>query len=118
MSNELMARLPALPKGTTMRAPLQSGTDTVYYVEQMREYAVAAIEANAATCKWLPIDTAPKTSSAILVWVPENFCTYAVTWHVGDTGRRAGWVIFGGDWREHIQHATLWMPLPTPTEGL
>jgi hypothetical protein len=31
----------------------------------------------------------------------------------GDEGRE-GWCIFGGGWREYLQRATLWQPMPTP----
>ena len=33
--------------------------------------------------EWQKIETARKTTKAILVWVPENRSTFAVTWQVG-----------------------------------
>lgn len=78
-------------------------------------YAHPAEEAGRA---WMPIETAPKTSRAILVWVPENQCIYAASWREHQSPPSptypGGWVAFGGDWREHMQHATLWQPLPAP----
>jgi hypothetical protein len=62
---------------------------------------------------WQPIETAPRTSKAILLWVPEVQCAFAVTWHDRKPGFwPEGWAIFGGDWRDHLQRATHWMPLP------
>jgi hypothetical protein len=66
---------------------------------------------------WKPIETAPKTSKAILVWVPENKCTFCVTWAaLGSGGSResGGWGIFGGGWRDMVQRPSHWMPLPEP----
>jgi hypothetical protein len=58
---------------------------------------------------WQPIETAPKTSRARLVWCPENMCIYCVSWN-----DKRGWIIFGGGWRDVIQGATHWRPLPPP----
>ena len=64
---------------------------------------------------WQPIETAPKDSQSRLVWVPQNRCTYCVTWREdADYANGAAWVIFGGGWRDVIQGATHWMPLPAP----
>ena len=70
--------------------------------------------------EWQPIETAPKTSSSILVWVPENKCTFCVTW-IGpqETCESGGWSIFGGGWRicstrDMVQRPSHWMPLPEP----
>ncbi len=62
--------------------------------------------------EWKPIETAPKNSTSRLVWVPHNKCIYCVTWD--DQPKRKGWTIFGGGWRDQIQGATHWMPLPAP----
>jgi hypothetical protein len=64
--------------------------------------------------EWQPIDTATKDGHARLVWVPETRCIYCVTWVVGDSKRPAGWMVFGGGWRDIIQHPTHWQPLPLP----
>jgi hypothetical protein len=63
---------------------------------------------------WEDVKSAPKTGSAILVWVPSNKCTYCVSWRDARHGDPACWLVFGGGWRDHIQGATHWMPLPTP----
>lgn len=59
---------------------------------------------------WQPIETAPKDRKAVLLYVPENRCTYTAVWF----GQRGWWEIFGGDWRDHLQRASHWMPLPPP----
>jgi len=71
--------------------------------------------------RWLPIETAPRTSKARLVWVPENRCTYCVSWTdgncgPGEEGDPPGWVIFGGSYRAYLRdgRVTHWMPLPEP----
>lgn len=56
---------------------------------------------------WLPIETAPKDSTARLVWCPERQNIYAVTWLP-----KVGWVIFGG--RALSELPTKWQPLPNP----
>ncbi len=64
---------------------------------------------------WQKIETAPKASHAILVYCPDNLCTYAVSWGMTDfyTGpRRETWRVFGGGHRESIQNPSHWMPLP------
>ena len=68
--------------------------------------------------EWQPIETAKKDTRARLIWVPEILCTFCVTWRGADPKEPdrypEGWVIFGGDWRSHLQRATHWMPLPPP----
>lgn len=61
---------------------------------------------------WQPIETAPKTSKARLVWCPERQNTYIVSW--SDTP--PGWLFFGGGGRDLQEDATHWMPLPEPPE--
>lgn len=68
---------------------------------------IYATPPDTAAPAWMPIETAPKTSKARLVWVPENKCIFCVSW-----ADPTGWQIFGGGWREHLQRATHWMPLP------
>ena len=86
------------------------------YVKQ--EYVRADLydnsQAQLDAVKWQPIETAPK-QGAILLWVPENKCTYCAIWSKNGCGY-TGWVIFGGEWREHLQRATHWMPLPQALE--
>ncbi len=58
--------------------------------------------------EWQPIETAPKDRKAVLLYVPENRCVYSAIW----VAHRGWWEIFGGDWRDHLQRASHWMPLP------
>ncbi len=62
---------------------------------------------------WQPIETAPKTSRAILVWCPERRNTYVVTWWSIDESRTS-WVHFGGTSGELYETPSHWMPLPEP----
>lgn len=66
-----------------------------------------------AMMDWQPIETAPKDKKAKLVWVPESACQFCVAWSDGDDLEgREGWCIFGGGWREYLQTASMWRPLP------
>jgi hypothetical protein len=68
---------------------------------------------------WQPIETAPKTSKAILVYVPSNRCTFAVTWRKSDGKNPPCWEIFGGGSRAFLRSPegpSHWMPLPSPPE--
>lgn len=70
---------------------------------------------------WQDIATAPRDGGrALLVWCPENLCTYLVYWgayHNDDGsayGRRCeGWVIFGRGGPLN-KTPTMWRPLPAP----
>ena len=62
--------------------------------------------------EWQPIETAPEGGRGILIYVPENRCIYGAYWSSYSTGY--GWCVFGGGFREHLQRATHWMPLPSP----
>lgn len=75
------------------------------------------------TMVWQPIESAPKDGHNILVYVESNDCTYCVAWGIVSCNvdvdpskieSRKGWCVFGGGYREHIQEATHWMPLPEP----
>lgn len=79
---------------------------------------IAELEAG----RWQPIETAPKTSHAIMVWCPEWCNTYEVTWnsifHLSDEWperRKPGWQHFGGD-RRLLEVPTHWRHLPMPPE--
>jgi len=72
---------------------------------------------------WQPIETAPKTTRAILVWVPENKCTFAVWWdsdhEMENRESRPCWKIWGGGYRSFLDlyngyRPTHWQPLPEP----
>ncbi len=79
------------------------------------EAELAAARMGLADREWQPIETAPRNSTARLVWVPENQCAYCVSWDRGDgPSRPPGWSVFGGGWRSMIQRATLWRPCPAP----
>ena len=63
--------------------------------------------------QWQPIETAPKTSKAILVHCAERKNTYTVTWMRDEEFPWSGkWKHFaGGFLTEAPSH---WMPLPAP----
>lgn len=59
--------------------------------------------------EWQPIETAPKSGPAFLVWCPERFNIYLVgSDHDGDY-----WQVFGGR-RLETERPTHWQPLPAP----
>ena len=61
---------------------------------------------------WQPIDTAPRSTKAILIHCSIMRNTYAVTWFKP----YKSWAIFGGGYLRET--ATHWMPLPAaPTKG-
>lgn len=62
--------------------------------------------------EWQPIETAPRSGKAILVWVPNNLCVYCVNWYQP----QGVWQIFGGEVRAQLALATHWMPTPKPPE--
>lgn len=62
--------------------------------------------------EWQPINTAPKTRSAILVWCEERRNTYIVTWMDGTFGPE-GWHHFG-DGGFVYECPTHWMRIPSP----
>jgi hypothetical protein len=68
--------------------------------------------------EWQPIETAPKGPGSVLLWVPENECTFMAIWREDhEIGYPAGWCIFGGDWRAYLQGASHWMHRPKPPEA-
>jgi len=72
--------------------------------------AAAALEGSVAVPAWQDISTAPKDGKACLIWVPSNLCVYCAAWDHG--APKPGWFVFGGGWRDQIQYATHWQPLP------
>ncbi len=64
-------------------------------------------------CEWQPIETAPRTSKARLLWVPERKSTFCATWRGAsdpiDDYYPEGWVIFGGEWCAFLQSASHWI---------
>lgn len=57
---------------------------------------------------WLPMESAPKNTKAILVWVPENRCVFCATWDKN----RSQWRVFGGLGGYLGGAPTHWMPTP------
>lgn len=60
---------------------------------------------------WRPIETAPRTRAAILVYCPERMNTYAVSW-IDNGYDEPGWFHFGGGRTGLDEEATHWRPLP------
>lgn len=75
---------------------------------QIMRDAVAALRLPVPDEGWRAIESAPKTSRAILVHCPERQNTYAVCW------LRDHWEFFGGAGRELTETPTHWRPLPAP----
>jgi hypothetical protein len=97
--------LPPLPEPQTLNG--------CYTLDQMRSYALAAVEA--ARPKWLPIETAPKDGTMVLVndttpwWTPWVAASYTE----GDEW--SGWVYDDATMRASNPlgpNPTHWMPLP------
>ena len=66
----------------------------------------------APTEQWMPIESAPKTHKARLVWCPEYRNIYEVTW----CEHKLAWIHFGhGD--VMTDTATHWRDLPAPPQG-
>ena len=69
---------------------------------------------------WQPIETAPRTSKARLVWCPTYQNTYLVSWlePLGDDlkpdPRQGYWVHFGGVGARLNDTPSHWCPLPEP----
>ncbi len=89
-----------------------SANDEEDYVSQFR----AALAARGFThpsppegAGWRPIETAPKDSTARLVWCPERQNIYAVTWLA-----KKGWLIFGGRLLADDEAPSHWRELPAP----
>ena len=59
---------------------------------------------------WQPIETAPRTTTARLVWCPERQNIHSVTWWAQENN----WAIFGGGGRILMETPTHWRPLPDP----
>jgi len=66
--------------------------------------------------EWQPIETAPKSTHAILVWCPERMNTYVVSWWQSDRFQKTEhcWCHFGGLSGELCEVPSHWMPLPAP----
>jgi len=76
--------------------------DTARYIDQLETRAGG----------WQDIESIPRKCRAILVYVKENKCIFAVSWINGR------WEIFGGSDRSYLndEAITHWQPLPVPPE--
>jgi len=71
----------------------------------------SAQQAVPAIPEWLPIETAPKTSKAILVYCADRKNVYTASWgKVGGFLQADGWRHFGGG--DMVETPTHWRPLP------
>lgn len=66
--------------------------------------------------KWQNIRSAPKDNTGILVWCPNNMCSYHVYW---DTPSNTGWYLFGPMDKILLnsyvsESLSLWTHIPTP----
>ena len=66
--------------------------------------------------RWMPIESAPKTSQSIMVWCDGNKCAYIVSWR--DWGANPGWNIFGSFESAPQTPPTHWMPIPDEPHNL
>lgn len=74
----------------------------------------AEVQALRKDAEWLPIETAPKTSRAILVHCSDRKNTYTACYgKVGGFLQADGWRHFGGG-GDMTEEPTHWMPLPPP----
>ena len=77
-----------------------------------RAYLNETDAAIAEVLRWLPMETAPRTTKTILVWCPERQNTHAVYWR---DGKPEGWCFAGsGVVRVVTEEPTDWMTLPPP----
>lgn len=105
---EAVVELPDLAPGDRVMVPAA--------VEHVASDAWVVVRSDVQHAGWQPIETAPFTSRAILVWCPERHNTYVVTWWGGSSSEEMPcWRHFGGhsDLHEEPSH---WMPLPKPPE--
>lgn len=77
--------------------------------------------------KWQPIETAPKTGDAVLLWKPDERAVgeYTVVGYYGQIPQHDGhWVIVGGSPLGYFStvanadqdYPTHWQPLPEPPQ--
>jgi hypothetical protein len=113
----LEVRLPAVPDWTvsalTARADWgdKTGADSVGTTRLLREVATALSTAGEGA--WLPIETAPKDGTEVLIC--EYGDVFLARWTLGhDNIRDEDWACFMCDgYRKHFD-ATAWHPLPSP----
>ena len=60
---------------------------------------------------WISIDAMlPERYKAVLIWCPDNKCTYNATYNYEESD----WEYFGGGGGKVCQKPTHWQPLPAP----
>jgi hypothetical protein len=109
--------LPSLPEpavrcGDYAGPPGEGASESLWDADQMRSYALAAVEAERQ--KWLPIESAPKDGTHILLankagvseggWLSD--IDHGADWE-GQIGMAGWWRTDGTDWTN-----THWRPLP------
>ena len=85
--------------------------DTYQRIEAKLDKILSVIpaEPEGERSEWRDIASAPKDHFAILVYCPDNKCSFTVIWS------SPGWTYFGGARFERLIHEpSHWMPLPTP----
>lgn len=73
--------------------------------------ALSRLTARLDAERWQPIETAEKSSRAILVWCPERRNIYTVSW----SDIEDEWLIFGG-YARLDEFPIAWRSVPTPPE--
>jgi hypothetical protein len=91
------------------------------YVEDLAEDIAQALLAERQSDRWLPIETAPKDGSDIIVYNPSGEGIVGEAYYSNDNGRGGWWWAgtYEGEHMEepmHIRNAwpTHWQPLPAP----
>ena len=77
-----------------------------------RVQAITGAAPPAPTEQWMPIESAPKTHKARLVWCPEYRNIYEVTW----CEHKLAWIHFGHG-NVMTDTATHWREMPAPPQG-
>ena len=112
-----MSDLPKMPMpARTLYGPNRTVDGHYFTADQMRAYAQAALNARTGGDGWLPIESAPKDGTLVLLSRP-GAAVWQGNW-VGQSGRYVinGWTRFNSvdiGWEP-----THWQPLPTPPAAL
>ena len=119
MSTPPIQRYDMYLDGAGVRVGKSKEGEYVTHEDHMRAVQAARAEKAEAAQAWQPIETAPRTNRARLVYCPDRKNTYLVTWlETVDTfdSAEGHWLHFnsGRPLREEPSH---WMPLPpNPTK--
>lgn len=84
-----------------------------YTAEQVRAAVLAERDRCARLCEWLPISTAPKDGTRVLLYRANWQEPNSVGWY---SSNNEGWMIAGTGAPAWLG-ATHWMPLPPPPKG-